>query len=814
MKHLIYFLLFSTVVFSQNYQYSIEASQNKVLAAPTGLVASEITQTSVNLTWTASTGTASISDYRIYNDNNLLVLSVGMGTTYKVTGLIPDTTYRLTVRAIDKTGKMSDASNIQTFTTNKLSTGVNNQLEEIVYFDSYLLPISEKGNLQKAIDTYGSVRLEKGDYSGVDIVMKSNQRLYGHPTLTRVSNITIAAGSSGVVLENLFPVDKTITLQEGGVISNCTLKSIKWATLKATNAMFENNVFINFGGPIRIDCNQSGYFRNNKFIKHQSGGLLTVLTMKGNSATPSYGNVHLHTNFLTPNGDTSELDNLKSATFVGIDAEGWNLGGAGTMAMFKASNMGNIKITDLGGGNSYSPVKTGAYDIDAKDVSILNKKLKTEYDIISARTNMNMVSALGGYKRGYGTVTGFDLWGDLDHTNSIKYNGIEQGTTMTNTAIVSNLSNSILGTQYTPWPKPMWEILPDPLGSNWRAEREGKPDSTNYIQNLINTNGIAELPEGVFYISSTLFLPLDRNHGIIGKGTGKTTIVGLKDDFPLISLTGGQDDNFVLAHLTLQGGSKGVYSSQNYGTQHMSFVWLKYVVFRDQTYGIHLDKMMGFDNNFFDNVSFINCDKGFFQDPLLNAIGSDTSSFVDKTMFYRSQYINCTTAISMIATRADNLNAWVDCKFNGGQTALNLKGNNFPIAANCDFTNFTGKHIINNGEISLYSVNFYNNSNTVSTIKSITSYIEGCNFLDKTPMFSSVLYNPVYTSIVNSTVTADVSSLMIDGDWNSKHFGIFMNSNFKSNPTLSKLLVNVKENVPTVVIDATPNPYPQLLVTQ
>jgi hypothetical protein len=30
----------------------------------------------------------------------------------------------------------------------------------------------------------------------------------------------------------------------------------------------------------------------------------------------------LHTNFLTPYGDTSDLDNLQSATFVGIDGEG------------------------------------------------------------------------------------------------------------------------------------------------------------------------------------------------------------------------------------------------------------------------------------------------------------------------------------------------------------------------------------------------------------------------------------------------------------------------------------------------------------
>jgi hypothetical protein len=95
----------------------------------------------------------------------------------------------------------------------ELVAGVNNQPEEIEYFKAYLLPIAQKATLQAAIDRYGSVRLEKGDYSGVDIVLKSNQRLYGHPSLTKVSNITIAAGSSGVVLENLLPQDKTITLQ-------------------------------------------------------------------------------------------------------------------------------------------------------------------------------------------------------------------------------------------------------------------------------------------------------------------------------------------------------------------------------------------------------------------------------------------------------------------------------------------------------------------------------------------------------------------------------------------------------------------------
>jgi hypothetical protein len=636
MKHLIYFLLFSTVVFSQNYHYAIEEARTKPLAAPTGLVASLITQTGADLTWTASTST-SVTEYWIYSNNNLLAKSVGTGTTYKVTGLTPETAYSLTVRAVDKTYNTSGDSNVLTFTTANLQTVVNNQLEEIEYFKAYLLPVSQKANIQTALDTYGSVRLEKGDYSGVNIVMKSNQRLYGHPSLTQVSNITIAAGSTNVHLEDLFPADSYITLQSGGVISNSTFKSIKWAVLRGTNIMLENCSFINYGGHIQLDCSQSGYFRNNKIIKHQSGTVSNVLVMKGNSTTPSYGNVHVHSNFLTPHGDTTDIEGLLSATFVGIDAESWNYTGKGTKAMFSAKNMGNIKITDFGGGNGGSSFKTPAFNIDAENLFFLNKVNNASGDILSPRTNMFLVNGMVGYGRGSGTVSGFDLLGNLDYSNVIKYNGVEQKGTMSNSTDITKISNSIIGKQYTPWARPDWETLPDPLGSTWSTDRVGKADQTSYIQNLINTNGIAELPEGTFYIGSTLKIPTDRSHGIVGRGTGKTIIVGLTDDFPLLSLMGSADGNITLANLTLQGGSVGVYASMDYGKLNLAYQNMKFVVFRNQNYGIHLKKTGGFDNNFIENIGFVNCNIGFFQEPTPGNSGEDNSAYVDKTMFYKNQ---------------------------------------------------------------------------------------------------------------------------------------------------------------------------------
>lgn len=811
MKHLIYFLLFSTVVFSQNYHYAIEEAQIKLPDPPTNLIVSQITPTSVNLTWTASGANTSVSYYEIYSKNDLLVKSVGTGTTYTVTELTPETTYSLTIRTADNAGNISGDSNTVTFTTEKIPAGVNNQLEEIEYFKAYLLPLAQKANLQTAIDTYGSVRLEKGDYSGVDIVMKSNQRLYGHPTLSRVSNITVSAGSSGVILQDLFPVDKTITLQAGGVISNCTFKSIKWARIDAINAMIENNTFINILCQINFDCSTSGYFRNNKIIKHQVHSTSNQLVMKGNSTTPSYGNVHLHSNFLTPAGDATDINNVKSATFVGLDSEAWNFSGTGTKSMLYMRNIGDVKFTDLGGGNSYATVKTSAFDIDADNIFFLNKYIQSEGSSpsskISAKTNVFYIKGEhDDYIRNSGTVTGFDFkahFNNGSNSKDIVLNGAVQKTAIVDPAV---LTKSILGSRGTPWKKPNWEILPDPLGSNWKTERTGKPDQTSYIQNLINTNGIAELPEGIFYIGTTLKLKVDGTKGIIGAGTGKTIIVGLTDDFPLISLAESAegDNNFILSTITLQGGSVGVFAPDEMDL--ISYTNLKYVVFRNQNYGIQLYRIFGLDNCFFDHVSFVNCNVGFFQDPH-PTYTIENSGYVDKVVFYGGQYLNCGIAVSMKATRANNLDAWVDCKFDGNDLVLDLSGHNFPIAANCDFTNNRGKYTIS-GEMSLYNCNFDRNSSTNATFMSKKTIVEGCTFLDNTNMFSNDTHNYAEYYIVNSKITGNVTrSLGVTQ-------AVYINSTLSANPTLSKLLVNVKDNIPNVIIDHVPDPYPQLLISQ
>jgi hypothetical protein len=67
----------------------------------------------------------------------------------------------------------------------------------------------------------------------------------------------------------------------GGVISNCILKSLRYATLVATNAQLENNTIINHSG-LLILIAVPQYIRNNKIIKHQAQSVSNQL-VKGNS---------------------------------------------------------------------------------------------------------------------------------------------------------------------------------------------------------------------------------------------------------------------------------------------------------------------------------------------------------------------------------------------------------------------------------------------------------------------------------------------------------------------------------------------------
>lgn len=101
-----------------NTNFTITAGSGNDTTAPstpTNLTASGTTQTTTNLTWTASTDNVGVTGYNVYQGGTQI--GTASGTTYNVTGLTPATTYSFTVRAKDAAGNLSSNSNTVNVTT-------------------------------------------------------------------------------------------------------------------------------------------------------------------------------------------------------------------------------------------------------------------------------------------------------------------------------------------------------------------------------------------------------------------------------------------------------------------------------------------------------------------------------------------------------------------------------------------------------------------------------------------------------------------------------------------------------------------------
>ncbi|HRX69439.1 MAG TPA: GEVED domain-containing protein, partial [Tenuifilaceae bacterium] len=101
----------------EDYTLSITQSvpDTQAPTAPTNLAASSVTQTTLTLSWTASTDNVGVTGYDVYRNGSLLAST--SGTSYNVSGLSAATTYSFYVKAKDVAGNVSTASNTVNATT-------------------------------------------------------------------------------------------------------------------------------------------------------------------------------------------------------------------------------------------------------------------------------------------------------------------------------------------------------------------------------------------------------------------------------------------------------------------------------------------------------------------------------------------------------------------------------------------------------------------------------------------------------------------------------------------------------------------------
>ncbi len=88
---------------------------NEAPSAPTALAASNVTDTTVDLSWTASTDNVGVSEYDVYQGGTLVTSTAN--TSASISGLTAETAYSFSVQAKDFAGNVSASSNTVNVTT-------------------------------------------------------------------------------------------------------------------------------------------------------------------------------------------------------------------------------------------------------------------------------------------------------------------------------------------------------------------------------------------------------------------------------------------------------------------------------------------------------------------------------------------------------------------------------------------------------------------------------------------------------------------------------------------------------------------------
>lgn len=133
------------------------AADTQAPSAPSSLTATNITETTIDLSWTASSDNTGVTGYDVYNGASLLGTTTN--TSYYIVGLTAGTSYTFTVTAKDAAGNTSSSSNTENVTT--LSPPSSTILSES-YFESGWDNWTDGGN---DCARYSGSRSWEGSYS-------------------------------------------------------------------------------------------------------------------------------------------------------------------------------------------------------------------------------------------------------------------------------------------------------------------------------------------------------------------------------------------------------------------------------------------------------------------------------------------------------------------------------------------------------------------------------------------------------------------------------------------------------------------------
>ncbi len=228
-------------------------------SVPANLSAFNITETTADLSWNASSDNVGVTGYDVYMDGSLLGTVTGTGAN--ITGLVADTSYSFSVRAKDAAGNVSGASNTVNITTAGGSGGPVDDLLLGSYFetglDGWLDGGSDCFRYSGSRSPEGSFSMRLRDNSGTASAMTTASSY----DLTAYDNVSISFSFYPNSMENNedFWVryndgsgwQTVATYARGTDFNNGTVYT---ATVNLSSAAFN----LSANGSFRIQCDASG----------------------------------------------------------------------------------------------------------------------------------------------------------------------------------------------------------------------------------------------------------------------------------------------------------------------------------------------------------------------------------------------------------------------------------------------------------------------------------------------------------------------------------------------------------------------------
>ena len=641
---------------------------------------------------------------------------------------------------------------------------------------------ADRANLQSLLDTHNLLQLAPGNYRNggpASITLKSNQAIISLGPVP-FPDILVSAGTMHAHVRG---VQQNVVSFEAGASTryNCfaLLKNMKVHVIGAT---VERNVFLSMSeSAFNVDTSGGGNFSDNRIVKFNSHGQQMPIDLKGDAARMSGGNAFLLFDSQSTPGSVISVDGQRDVSFYGVNAEVFDSASATTTpSLMKVTNTGTLRGYHFIGVTKAGNTKYPGLDLDAENVILHDVHLSTDSPQLRLGSNVKNLFSWRNFWTG----------GDIDDRGGAGLRFFAEDSSDGNdvavrlagaeiTAPPAMATNDALRTLLTapgrmggPWQVPQFGAIPDPTGATWNADRAGKGDDLATLQQMVNTQTIAQLEGKTYYVSGPIVL--GNGQGLVGANNGKTAIVALTGGIDMVSIQFGDPTscnattgNFTLANITFQGGENGVRS--NYAGVQVNQAVMSNVTFRDLSgSGVFIDGAYGWDNNFFDYLNFVDSGYGFRQEggpkPSKSCYANaewPTMSYVDKTVLYRSQFLRTTHALVMHPTRANNLDAVVESSFRGGDAAaidLNSSSAGMVIAS-CEFIDNVGNPVVGGG-LSVVNSTFVADRGGSMIGPGIEC--EGCTFARGSSTNAAIFGNVAGGDLRNVSLTSIANSVSKD----------------------------------------------------